>query len=198
MFISSYYAYEDDYEKSLAIYPFNTEVKVKLSGVYWKEDKLKAYNLAEDIIKQNEYVLNAYIIKRDYEYEKHDINQAINSAERVMLLNPLNMDHVETYGTILLAKVNDSIEKGDKQSALINLEKITDILSDVSEQHNVEVKVYITSIFDEKSLIEMFSDGIRQLIPVGILNQILDDFREDLGLNGVILFDLNFFVIGPL
>ncbi|MHA1650579.1 MAG: hypothetical protein ACTSYB_10340, partial [Candidatus Helarchaeota archaeon] len=56
--------------------------------------------------------------------------------------------------------------------------------------------VFTTSIFDQKSLIEMFSEGIRQLMPVGILNQILDEFRKETGVVGAILFDLNFFVIG--
>lgn len=77
-----------------------------------------------------------------------------------------------------------------------NLERITDQLSSIAGQYDVEVKVHITSIFDEKSLIEMFSDGISELIPVGILNQILDEFREDVNIPGAILFDINFFVIG--
>ncbi len=77
-----------------------------------------------------------------------------------------------------------------------NLEKIEDLFSEYSQRHDVEIKVFTTSIFDQKSLIEMFSEGIRQLMPVGILNQILDEFRKETGVVGAILFDLNFFVIG--
>ena len=77
-----------------------------------------------------------------------------------------------------------------------NLEKISTLFSDYSLKRDVEIQVFVTSIFDQKSLIEMFSEGIRQLIPVGIINQLLDKFRQEVGLNGAILFDLSFFVIG--
>jgi hypothetical protein len=60
----------------------------------------------------------------------------------------------------------------------------------------VEIKVFITSIYDQKSLIEMFSDGIQELLPIGMLNQLLENFRQEAGIAGVILFDMNFFVIG--
>ena len=68
----------------------------------------------------------------------------------------------------------------DNPDIQTNLEKITDLFSEYSQIHDVEIKVYITSIFDQKSLIEMFSDGIRQLMPVGIINKSSTNFAMKL------------------
>ncbi|MHA1130205.1 MAG: ADP-ribosylation factor-like protein [Candidatus Helarchaeota archaeon] len=77
-----------------------------------------------------------------------------------------------------------------------NLEKVEDLFSEASSKYGLEIKVFITSIYDQKSLIEMFSEGIQQLLPVGVLNQLLESYREEAGILGTILFDMNFFVIG--
>jgi len=80
-----------------------------------------------------------------------------------------------------------------------NLKKLTDMFSAYSQEHGVEISVFKTSIFDRKSLIEMFSYGIKQLIPVGVLSEILEEFRQEtveLGLIGTILFDQSFFIVG--
>jgi GTPase SAR1 family protein len=77
-----------------------------------------------------------------------------------------------------------------------NLVKVEDLFSEFASKHGVEIKVFITSIYDQKSLIEMFSDGIQELLPMGMLNQLMEDFRQDSGITGTILFDMNFFVIG--
>jgi len=80
-----------------------------------------------------------------------------------------------------------------------NLKKLTEMFSAYSQEHGVEIQVFKTSIFDRKSLVEMFSNGIKQLIPLGILSQILEEFRLEnskLGLIGAILFDQNFFIVG--
>lgn len=82
---------------------------------------------------------------------------------------------------------------------ITNLNWVTNLFSDYSQQHDVEIKVFITSIFDRKSLIEMFSHGIGKLVPIGILSQILDEFRQetkDVGVIGSILFDEKFFMVG--
>ncbi len=87
----------------------------------------------------------------------------------------------------------------EKPQVQKNLKKVTDLFSDSAKEHDTEIKVFITSIFNQKSLIEMFSEGIRQLMPIGILSQILDAFLQEtksMGAVGAILLDLNYFVIG--
>ena len=87
----------------------------------------------------------------------------------------------------------------DHPHIIKNLKKLTDMFSAYSQEHGVEISVFKTSIFDRKSLIEMLSYGIKQLIPLGILSEILEEFRQEtseLGLVGTILFDQNFFIVG--
>lgn len=109
------------------------------------------------------------------------------------------LDHLTIKCPVLLClhKVDPDIL--NNSSIVKNLDWVTNLFSDYSQKHDVEIKVFITSIFDRKSLVEMFSYGIGKLIPVGILSTILDEFREDAtkyGVVGTLLFDENFFAVG--
>ncbi len=109
------------------------------------------------------------------------------------------LDHLKIKCPVVLClhKVDPDIV--EHPTIIKNLNWVTNLFSEYSEKHDTEIKVFITSIFDRKALIEMFSYGIGKFIPIGILSQILDEFREEtknLDVVGTILFDVNFFVVG--
>lgn len=113
------------------------------------------------------------------------------------MLHALDQLKIKCPVILCLHKVDPDIV--ENPIIIKNLNWVTNIFSEYSEKHDTEIKVFITSIFDRKALIEMFSYGISKLIPIGILSQILDEFRlatEKQGVVGTILFDMNFFVIG--
>ncbi|MHA1266126.1 MAG: ADP-ribosylation factor-like protein [Candidatus Helarchaeota archaeon] len=113
------------------------------------------------------------------------------------ILNALNRMTIKCPIILCLHKLDPDISTD--QQFKKNLESATDLFSGYSQKYDVEIKVFTTSIFDRKSLIEMFSYGIQRLIPIGLFSTILEEFRKDagsLGLVGVVLFDENFFVVG--
>lgn len=127
MGVSTYFAYNNDYEKSLQLYNYNTVVKENLAKKYIKIDTKKAYKLADNIIKQNKYSLKAYIIKRDIDYEMNKLHEALISAKKVTELNPLDITHLEKYCQILLDVAKLDIEKGNIDTANSKLEIIINI-----------------------------------------------------------------------
>lgn len=109
------------------------------------------------------------------------------------------LDSLEIKAPVLLCLHKIDPDVIEHPHIIKNLKKLTEMFSAYSQEHGVEIQVYKTSIFDRKSLVEMFSYGIKQLIPLGILSKILEDFRQEnrkLGLIGAILFDQNFFIVG--
>ncbi|MHA1648696.1 MAG: ADP-ribosylation factor-like protein [Candidatus Helarchaeota archaeon] len=109
------------------------------------------------------------------------------------------LDHLKIKCPIVLClhKVDPDIIYN--ASMITNLNWVTNLFSDYSHDHDFEIKVFITSIFDRKSLIEMFSYSIGRLMPLSILSQILEDFiqqTKSLGILGAILLDPNLFVVG--
>lgn len=79
------------------------------------------------------------------------------------------------------------------------IETATNLFNDTAKKHNLKIKTFVTSIFNRKSLLEMFSFAISELIQLTILNRILDEFRQasdKLGVLGALLFDRNFFIVG--
>ena len=113
------------------------------------------------------------------------------------ILSALDSLKIKTPVILCLHKIDPDVI--DHPHIIKNLKKLTDMFSAYSSEHGVEISVFKTSIFDRKSLIETFSYGIKQLIPLGVLSEILEEFRQEsgeLGLIGTILFDQNFFIVG--
>ncbi|NVM29548.1 MAG: hypothetical protein HWN65_11970 [Candidatus Helarchaeota archaeon] len=113
------------------------------------------------------------------------------------MLQALDKLNIKCPVLLCLHKVDpDLIEKPDITK---NLDSVSNLFSEYSQKHDVEIKVFITSIFDRKSLVEMFSHGIGRLLPIGVISQVLDEFQQEtkkVGVVGVILFDDNIFVVG--
>ncbi|MCT4545153.1 MAG: O-antigen ligase family protein [Vallitalea sp.] len=167
MGVGSYYAYIEDYEKSLSLYPYNTEAKIKLVKKYKDEDKDRAYTLAEEIISRNKFATYAFITKRDIDYENKNFMEAYKSAKRIIYLNPLNINHVEIYASIVLERAKKYIEEKDIQSAIKELEKILAIpyymdglAKDRLTDYNVK---HIPRLFMTEKLIDIYEEADKLL-----------------------------------
>ncbi|NVM53677.1 MAG: hypothetical protein HWN66_08230 [Candidatus Helarchaeota archaeon] len=153
----------------------------------YREEYLKNY---EQILQDTNLLIFVIDVQDD-----HRFNEA--GAYFDDMLHALDHLKIKCPVVLCLHKVDPDIV--ENAPIIKNLNWITNLFSDYSQKHDVEIKVFITSIFDRKSLVEMFSYGIGKLMPLGILSQILDEFRlktEQLGTVGTILFDKNFFVVG--
>ncbi len=111
------------------------------------------------------------------------------------------LEDLEVRCPVLLCLHKADPDIADKPEIKKNLKTVTDLFSKYKRRYKVEfeVKVFVTSIFNQKSLIEMFSEGIQEMIPIGILSQLLDEFLaevKDVGVIGAILLDYNYFMIG--
>jgi len=152
---------------------------------------------------RDEYIANAEQVLRDTNLlifvvdvqDAERINDAANYFNDI--LHALDLLKIKCPVILCLHKVDPDIAKNPP--IVKNLDWVTNLFSEFSEKHDVETNVFITSIFDRKSLIEMFSHGIGTLIPISILNTILDNFikeTKDIGVVGTILFDMNYIVVG--
>ncbi len=77
--------------------------------------------------------------------------------------------------------------------------RATNLFSEIAKKYDIKIKFFNTSIFNRKSLIEMFSHGVSELIELAIINKILKEFSQEPtypGILGTILFDDNFFMVG--
>ncbi|MCT4686986.1 O-antigen ligase family protein [Vallitalea sp.] len=124
MGLNSYLAYIGEYESSLVLYPYNTEAKISLANKYKDIDPIKAYGLADEIISQNPFAINAYIIKRDIDYKNEKLEKAYTSARKIVELNPLSIKDLEKYSNILLDMARDSVENDREKEAFDRLRLI--------------------------------------------------------------------------
>ncbi|GMQ56021.1 hypothetical protein AN1V17_04130 [Vallitalea sediminicola] len=127
MALSSYLAYIGEYEESLRLYPYDTEAKINLANEYKDVKQKEAYELAEEIISQNSFAIDGYIIKRDIDYRNRNLEEAYISAEKIVDLNPLSINHLEKYSNILLDMVKQNIKNDKKEEALDRLKRIFEI-----------------------------------------------------------------------
>lgn len=163
MDLSSYYAYIGEDEKSLQMYPYNTEVKLELAKYYRQRKPEKAYELADSVIKSNEYAIDAYIIKRDIDYSDKELEKAYESAEKLIELNPLSIKHLEKYSNILLDSAEQNFSNGSKDKASKQLEQIFEIphlLNKLAKERLTDYNVkHIPRLFMSKKLTEINEDA---------------------------------------
>lgn len=128
MIVPTTLAYEGHYAKAGEFYPYYTEANIKglnQSREYSEEN----YRLAQGIILQNQYQVEAFAFLRDYYFEKNDYTWATTYAQRTMDLNPLNIKHVEIYSSILIEYSQEAINEGNERLA----ENCFILLGDVPE-----------------------------------------------------------------
>lgn len=168
MFVGAFYSYHKEYDKSLWVYPYNTQAKSKLIDQYIKVNESKAYQLSIETVENNNYLLNAYEVMRDVAYQKGMLEEAIRHAEKIIDLNPLNIKHVEIYSKILLDTIKVSIEVGDIEKAQENFKKILDIPSYIATLEKQKLTDYnvkhVPQLSMTKELIEMHIEAERLLI----------------------------------
>ncbi|GKX28554.1 hypothetical protein SH1V18_10340 [Vallitalea longa] len=163
MALSSYYAYAGENEKSLYMYPYNTEAKIDLAKYYKQMKPEKAYELADWVIENNQYAIDAYIIKRDIDYKNWELEKAYISAEKLINLNPLSITHLEKYSTILLDLANENLSNNSNDEALEQLEQIFEIpyrLNKLAKERLTDYNVkHIPRLYMSKKLTEIYDSA---------------------------------------
>ena len=78
-----------------------------------------------------------------------------------------------------------------------SIKELTSFFKEKTQAHDFEAEFFITSIFNRRSLNDAFSQSILQLIPkLNALDTLLKTFIVDAELDGALLFDENFFIVG--
>lgn len=127
MGISAYWDYVGREELAVDLYPYNTEAKASLARKYEGSNNKRAYNLAEEIIKQNPYNLTGYRIMRDIQYGHNQLEEALVSARKVVELNPLSIHHLEIYSDILLSYANEQLASGHREDVDGTIKELLEI-----------------------------------------------------------------------
>lgn len=163
MAISSYLFNIKEYESSLYMYPYNTEAKLKLAKKCKEKEPKKAYELADNITKNNKYVVDAYVIKRDIDYNNKELEKAYISAIEIINQNPLSIIHLEKYSSILLQLAKMNIMNDSKDKALEQLELIFNIpsrLNELAKQRLTDYNVkHIPRLFMSETLTGIYEEA---------------------------------------
>ncbi len=78
-----------------------------------------------------------------------------------------------------------------------SVKELINLFKEKSQAHDFEIEFFVTSIFNKRSLNEAFSQSILELIPkLNALDTLLKTFIVDAELDGALLFDENFFIVG--
>jgi tetratricopeptide (TPR) repeat protein len=143
MFTATFLMYNNQYEKAYALYPLYTDAKIKKvtnDHKYTIED----FRLCEELTNSNEYLVEAFAYQRDYYYNSGDYEKAMETAEKVMQLNPINIKHVEHYSDILLAYTKWQVSNGLYEEANITNDKVLGLpeyLTELAKNRNTDYNV---------------------------------------------------------
>jgi len=153
----------------------------------YRKEHLQRY---KDVLFATDFLIFVLDIQREIRFE-----EAVIYFEDVLLA--LKRLKIKCPVLLCLHKADpDIIEKGDLQK---NLDVATSLFNDTAKRQDLKIKLFNTSIFDRKSLIEMFSYSISELIQLTLLNRVLNEFRQKsdkFGVLGSVLFDQHLFVVG--
>ncbi len=136
-------AFDDDYEKAIALYPIYSEAQVKMIKKMKEQDEEGA-RLAETMIKRNVYCVEAFAYLRDYYYGMEVYEKAKVMAQRTIEINPLNIKHVEIYSSIRLECSQAALRDGDYITLKASLElllEIPDYLEELAKERLTDYNV---------------------------------------------------------
>ena len=153
----------------------------------YRKEHLQRY---KDVLFATDFLIFVLDIQRETRFE-----EAVIYFEDILLA--LKRLKIKCPVLLCLHKADpDILEKEDLQK---NLDAATALFNDSAKIQDLKIKIFNTSIFDRKSLIEMFSYSISELIQLTLLNRVLNEFRQEsdkYGVLGSVLFDQHLFVVG--
>ncbi len=104
-------------EAAHALYPFETRNQTNLLTQI--EDLAKADQMADDILKRNEYVTLAYSVKARYAYSQGDFGQLIAHKNALFERAPFQYAEYEEYCYMLINGITLYTRNGDTKSASV-------------------------------------------------------------------------------
>jgi len=105
------------YEAADALYPFHTQNK--LAMLEQETDVKKAYDLALEILEQNDACYVPHSVRAKYAYSQGDFASLIESKNNVFRLNPFGYEEYEEYCVMLINGIMLYEKAGDTQSVQI-------------------------------------------------------------------------------
>lgn len=99
------------------LYPFHTQNK--LAMLEQETDVKKAYDLALEILEQNDACYVPYSIRAKYAYSQGDFASLIESKNKVFRLNPFGYEEYEEYCVMLINGIMLYERAGDTESVKI-------------------------------------------------------------------------------
>lgn len=110
---------------SSGLLPFYTEANVEVLSS--ETDIDKAEKRAEKILKQNEYVPEAYDVKAILALGKEDYTGMVAAKEMSLSLQKYNMESFERYLVLLAKGINAAAEKGDSEGTQVLLQAAVNV-----------------------------------------------------------------------
>ncbi len=153
----------------------------------YRKEHLQGY---KDVLLATDFLIFVLDIQNDKRFEEAEIyfDDVILALKRLKIKCPV---------LLCLHKADpDVIESSSLQK---NLKVAANLFNAAAKKQDLKIKTYNTSIYDRKSLLEMFSYSISELIQLTLLNRVLDEFRQEsdkYGVLGSVLFDQHLFVVG--
>ncbi|MFP4697808.1 MAG: O-antigen ligase family protein [Eubacteriales bacterium] len=139
----SYGAYINKHELVADMYPFYTESK-KQQMRELKEDRLEhSYKISQNIIKDNIYVLEAYLTQAEYYKYTKEYDLGVDAIKKAMYLDPLNMTYIEEYTSFLVLAIEEQMILANKtkmKTYLIELINVIDYIEDI--KFRIDKKAY--------------------------------------------------------
>lgn len=127
MGISTYCAYVGLEEAAIHLYPYDTEAKATLARAYEVKDDDRAYDLAQQILRQNPYHLAGHRIMRDLHNRNGELEEALTSARKIVELNPLGISHLEIYSDLLLQQLKEQLTLKHPEKAYDTIRELLEI-----------------------------------------------------------------------
>lgn len=125
-FFVTIFQYTNHNELALAMYPFYTEAETDLLTKRDLDEEVKL-GIARDLTISQPYFVESFAYMRDYAYNSRDYELAYNYAALCIEKNPMNIEHIEAYGRILLHLAYEAQAVGDDQLAKDYIEVIYEI-----------------------------------------------------------------------
>ncbi len=123
--ISQTFSFVGKYEISTALYPLKTRDSIML--LIEETDVNKTEELADKIIKQNEYVAVAYSAKAKIDFSKGDVLSMMENKDKALETAVFQYEEYFDYCNLLIHAVKLFSEAGDSSSAAFCAEKLIDI-----------------------------------------------------------------------
>lgn len=119
-------SYNGDFKRAYSLYPYFTEAKIKelMSN---RDDIYYRHLLAESIIQQNSFAVEAVAFERDYYFNNSNNDTALTYALQAIKLNPLNIKYVETYSNVLIKCSEEAISQSNFEEAKEYLDMVKSI-----------------------------------------------------------------------